>query len=216
MIEQVLVRLEEFSPYEAPTSFTADASLGGKINPVRSYIERTLDFAIRDALDMLPLKLLQEDIKSYANLAAVVDADGVGRVVVPSGAIRLVELRFPQWERSVTKAYDRTSPMYDLQQNRYTRGGVAKPVVIWSDGNDELGNTSAVWECYSFPNRATPTSPVASVAKCVVMQDHIEGKRAAEYAIIQCAIRIHGVYGDVGNIKSLREELQTMLQIDLQ
>lgn len=216
MIEQVLVRLEEFSPYEAPTSFTADTTLGGKINPVRSYVERTLDFAIRDVLDMLPLKLLQEDIKSYANLAAVVDSDGVGRVRVPSGVVRLVELRFPQWERSVTRAFDRTSPIWDLQQNRYTRGGVAKPVVIWGDENDEVGNKAAEWVCYSFPNRTTPTSPTASVAKAVVQQDHIEGLRAAEYAIIQCAIRIHGVYGDVGNIKSLREELSTMLQIDLQ
>lgn len=215
MIEAVLVRLEEFSPYEAPDSFTADATLGGKINPVKSYVEKTLPFAIHDALMMLPLRLLQEDIENVPSVAAIVDADGVGHVVVPSGVVRLCELRFPQWERSVTQTFDRTSPMYDLQQNRYTRGGVAKPVVIWSDMNDNT-HKKAEWECYSFPNRTTSAMPTASICKVLRQKDHLEGLRAAEYAVIQCAIRIHGVYGDVGNIKSLRDELQTMLQIDVQ
>lgn len=210
MIQRVMVKLEELSPYDQDTAFTADAKMGNVIKPVRSYIEATLDEAIKEAVGMLPLRLLSADIVNDGSLVATVDQNGVGRIkILKQGILRLVELKFPDWERSVVKTYDRTSDAYVLQQNRFTRGGLAKPVVIWTE---TLNND--IWECYSLPRRDVPY--IATPEKCAYIEftGQLETDTAAEYAILLCAIKVHDIYGNANQSKALHDELNQRLQID--
>lgn len=210
MIEGVLVKLEEYSPYQAPDSFTADSTLGGKIQPVRSYVENTIDEAIKEAIAMLPLRFLFGDIvNDTANNKANVDTDGIGRIKVPADVVRLVELRFADWERGVIRPIDRTSPEYEVQRNPFTRGGFSKPAVVWTE---EQG--SEIWECYSLEKSDVPYTEEPVKCAYIPFTGELANDRAAEYAIIICAIKVHSIYGNNANVKLLQDDMSAMLQID--
>ena len=212
MIKAVLAKLEELSPYENPSAFTADGQMENVVRPVWSYADEMLDESIKEAVTMLPLKHLTEDIDNIT-VTANIDADGVGTVEVPDDKemLRMAYLQFPEWERSVTRPVDEFSDIAMMQSNPFTRGGTSKPVVVWLSGDKE-------WKCYSFP-QGNPRSQRSSRCGVVWMPDKsrdegLQTKRAAEYAILLCAIQVHGAYNNTANVKFLREELQTMLSFD--
>lgn len=211
MIHGVLAKLEEHSPYQNPGAFTADQGQGvtETIRPVWSYAETTLDEAMKEAVGMLPLRLLHDDI-TYDAVDAVINEDGVGIVDVPAkDVLRMCELKFAPWERSVTQPIDKTSIEYARQCNPYTRGGVCKPAVVWSKDGGEI------WECYSFPTDGTePRKEPSTRCAYIVAKDHLETLRAAQYAIMLCAIKIHEIYGNTTEVKMLKEELTQMLTLD--
>lgn len=209
MVQRVLVKLEELSPYNQDTAFTADAQMGNVIKPVRSYIDATLDEAIKECVGMLPFRLMSDDIVNDNSLSATVDEDGVGCIVVPKDIIRLVELKFKDWERSVVTTSDRSSQVYTLQQNRYTRGGLAKPVVVWSedDGDDQ-------WLCYSLPKKGSSYTERPTKCSYIEFTGNLNTDTAAEYAVLLCAIKIHDIYGNAAQSKALHDELNQRLQID--
>lgn len=212
MIKAVLAKLEELSPYQNPNAFTADNQMANVVRPVWSYAEEMMDESIKEAVTMLPLKHLNEDV-STLTLTATIDADGVGELDVPEDRemLRLAYLQFPEWERAVTRPVDEASEVANMQTNPFTRGGTSKPVVVWISGDN-------VWKCYSFPKgnaRQERTSRCGVVWMPDKTQDEgLYTKRAAEYAILICAIKVHGTYNNTANVKFLREELQTMLQLD--
>ena len=73
--------------------------------------------------------------------------DGSGRIILPDEVIRPVSLYMEGWKRPVVRFIDETHPLYELQFNRYTRGGVAKPVAIW--GTDGVGRQ--IIDYFSLP-----------------------------------------------------------------
>ena len=216
MIDAVLVKLEELSPFNAPDSFTADPALGGVIQPVRSYAEATLNEAIKETIVMLPLRFLYKDIVNNSELVADVDEEGIGTIHLydnnakkPIDVVRLVELKFAEWEKGVIRPIDRTSPEYDIQRNPYTRGGTSKPAVVWTEDT-----ISEVWECYSLPKMGRPYIEKPTKCAYVGLTGNLNSERAAEYAILVCAIKVHNIYGNNANVKLLQDDLTTMLQFD--
>ena len=59
--------------------------------------------------------------------------DGSGRVTLPEDVWRMTEFCMEGWRQPVTTFIDRTSPLYELQFNPYTRGGSVNPVCVLSD-----------------------------------------------------------------------------------
>jgi hypothetical protein len=149
-IEKVKSKLDEFSPFEEPTSFIAadgDADYA-KVKPLVAYIENELPNAVRYCLSILPQSLLTKDIEKTETLFSL-----KGRVgVIYSEDLTLSTQRFVRvqvpnyWRRDVTAFIKSEDVEYLLQQNEHTRGGVSKPVVVYVAERDIL-------ELYSFPNK---------------------------------------------------------------
>lgn len=147
-IEKVKVKLDEFSPFEEPTSFIA---AGGDVDynnvkPVIAYIENELPNAVRYCLSILPQSLLSKDINKVSATFSLNDRVGVVTSdVLDLSTQRFIRLRVPSyWKRDVTTFYKSEDVEYLIQQNEHTRGGVSKPVVVYVAETNEL-------ELYSFP-----------------------------------------------------------------
>lgn len=212
MIDAVLVKLEEYSPFSAPDNFTADSDMNGVIQPVRSYVEATLNAAIYEAVGMLPLRLLAQDIIQNRSAAADVDTDGVGRIYLGTmqraDIIRIAEVRFQSWERGA-RPIDKTSQEYALQCNPYTRGGSCKPVVVWDRDNGQ-----DILECYSLEKRSANYTEKPTRLSYIEQKGYLNTQRACDYAVLLCAIKVHDIYGNGTQAKAMSEELAQMLQVD--
>ena len=65
LIDRVLTKLDEKSPFDEPQSFIAaegDSSYD-KVKPIKVYVDDLLDEAANDCLRMLPLSLVRNDIE---------------------------------------------------------------------------------------------------------------------------------------------------------
>lgn len=146
-IKAVKAKLDEISPFDEPGSFIAAEgdSDYDKVKPVVSYIESELDHAAQFCLNTLPLSLLGGDIQSETFDMRVTD-DGVGIIDDICDYMRLARLHVGGWQRDVTAFISTSSPLYLLQQNKYTRGGSAKPVVAYNPEEKTL-------ECYSVNDK---------------------------------------------------------------
>ena len=148
LIEAVKVKLEEISPFDEPQSFIAAGdNAANTVKPIISYINSTLDEAAKRCLYSLPLSLLHADVE-HSKPAMYIDEHGVG--IFPIGRnIRMVRFRHPALLRDITAFITTEDALYLLQQNRYTRGGIAKPVAVIAANGTQ--NAIGQMEIYSFP-----------------------------------------------------------------
>jgi hypothetical protein len=112
LVNRVKIKLDEFTPE-------------GVGLPFDEYIGPVLDECVRTIQEAAPLHLLTaspitgeisyESYKAYLPL--------------PADFVRLYEIRFPLWKRSVRKAIKPEDPEFRIQENEYLSGGYARPVV---------------------------------------------------------------------------------------
>lgn len=209
-IKAIKAKLDEISPFDEPTDGGVDfiAADGDErykqVKPVVSYIESELDNAAQFCLQSLPLTLISDDIDTDS-VSIGIDGRGVGHVLNMYEYFRYVRLDCKQFQRDVTAFISSSSPLYLLQQNRYTRGGTAKPVVVYVPEKEEL-------EVYSFPTCYNETktngklSYVDSHRKIECIHSHIE-----RFIILTCAIRVLRILGDDNAVQRLTNEFNEVL-----
>lgn len=105
-------------------------------------IDRYIDGVIEEQLRILYMTL-PENVLPVSDIKDKVEPterrDGTGRIFLPADVLRPVRLKMEGWKIPVTRFIDEKHPLYELQFNRYTRGGVSKPVAAWL--RDDVGYT---------------------------------------------------------------------------
>ncbi len=208
LIEKVKIKLEEVSPFDEPTSFIAAAGDSDyeQVKPVKSYIDGTLDEAASFCLATLPSILLNQDVQSINNATIFVDNKGVGRLLIDSKD-RCICVELPIWERPCRTIITTDSPLYVLQQNRYTRGGTAKPVVSYNQTNG-----AQLLELYSYPSQYNGTQQngkidyIATDTKAEDIQSDI-----VDFIVLRCALLVYNIFGNAQQIEILNAEWEQKL-----
>lgn len=120
IINQTLAKLDEITVFDDAQQV-----------PTVALVNKLLDEAAIDMLRNAPLHLLlaTKVNTESATLNHHQNEDGWGYIGLPSDFLRLYSFKMTAWHRPVTKAISIQSPKYDLQKNKITRGGIAKPVV---------------------------------------------------------------------------------------
>ena len=215
-IQAVKVKLEEISPFDEPDSFIASSDgSANTVKPIISYIDKSLDEAAQDCLKSLPLSLLHKDI-SYQDGNMIISRRGVGVITDIDSTWRLVRFRHPALKRDITAFITSQDPLYLLQQNKYTRGGIAKPVAVLStDGDNDSGGYI---EIYSFPSEY-----YSSQSQCFLDYIDVKNLGAAdvesdieEYIVLRCAIMVAQILNDINTAEVLQREYDRKLQSVLQ
>lgn len=100
-------------------------------------IDRYIDGVIEEQLRLLfmtaPMKLLTP-VEMKSAVVPAVRSDGTGRIILDATVLRPLLLKMEGWSVPVTRFIDENHPLYELQFNRYTRGGTSRPVAIWIKG----------------------------------------------------------------------------------
>lgn len=152
LIERVMTKLDEKSPFDEPQTFiaAADDPSYDKVKPIKVYVQDLLDEAANDCLRVLPLSLVGQDVENlYCPTTKV--TNGVGTFTLQDSKgndithyIRLIRVRASGWKKEVTSFITSSDQLYLLQQDEHTRGKLCKPVVA-------LVPEYSCLELYSFP-----------------------------------------------------------------
>lgn len=141
LIELVKVNMEESVAEFGSSNVTVEDALG-----IEVYIKQKLPEAIMRVFMAAPFYLL-EQVDATDRLTPKVMLDGSGEVIIPDDMLRMVLFKMHGWSRGVSRIYDVSDPIAELQSSPYTRGGTAKPVVIVT--NNSAGKR--VLRYYSLP-----------------------------------------------------------------
>ena len=110
----VLAKIDEISPYE-------------NVDIIWDLLmEQVLNEACNNFLMICPLHLI--DTSNIPTYTFVNNDDGTGFIRLPKDFLRLSQFKMKDWQRPVIVPITQESPRYNLQKDKYTRGGVAKPV----------------------------------------------------------------------------------------
>lgn len=147
IIQRVKIKMDEFTPVNEDVT-----------HPLDSYIQPTIDQAALELLKNAPLvKLAPEDVELYVkddqdNITGniLVFNDSVYRIDFPTKVIRVAQIKFPDWSRTVYRFVDPSSHEGQMQAVRATRGGFSKPVVV-IDRGAESNTGRIVAHCYTHP-----------------------------------------------------------------
>lgn len=129
IIDRVKTCMEELTPqWEG----TAEQTEGIKID---RYIDSVIDEQLRILLLSAPIKILPvTELKEIVSVQS--DKNGSGKISLPDNFLRPILLQMQGWEHPTTEFIDNSHPLYQLQFNQYTRGGIAKPVAAWCVDNE--------------------------------------------------------------------------------
>ena len=123
IIERVKVLLEEVSPFDDGLQV-----LNSEVQPIQSYIEKSIQPALEQLLLFCPLHLT-----TGVNLPTMTSITSgtkkIGLIPIPQDFLRIHTVQMSGWEKAVHRYISTENPMYAQQQNEFTRGGNAKPVV---------------------------------------------------------------------------------------
>lgn len=182
LINIVKLKLDEYSPDEF-------SSL-----PYEDYISPLLDESAKDIVKRGPLRLLTP---TNIPLGTVLYKNNKSYIPVPSDYVRLYEIKYPLWEKSVREAISPENPLYKIQENIFTKGGYSRPCVsiIWTSVNGEP--ISLYFECSRVDDPgAEILLPTAAYVKITLPEDLND--QLADSLTWLCVSKIYGVlgYGD--------------------
>lgn len=120
LINKVKVILDEYTPEGVGT-------------PFEQYIGPLLDESAREIVLEGPLYLLVPQpipLTGGDPEASILKyADDRAYIPVPSDFVRLHEVKFPLWKKSVREAISQENEEYNMQENEYLRSGYGRPFV---------------------------------------------------------------------------------------
>ena len=123
IIERVKVLLEEINPFDDGLQV-----LNSEVQPIQSYIEKSIKPGLEQLLLFCPLHLTTPT-NLPAMTSVVSGTRKIGYITIPEDFLRIHTIKINNWEKAVHRAISVENPEYALQQNPFTRGGSAKPVV---------------------------------------------------------------------------------------
>ena len=149
LINKVKIKMDEFTPDE------------GVGLPFDEYIGPTLDECAREVLEKAPLFLITP---TAIPLTGVIYKDDKAYLPVPTDYVKLYEVRYPLWKKSVRRAISTQDPEYKIQENEYIKAGYARPVVAIVNTSLTGGPAANYLECGKVIDTGSGT-PVALYVK---------------------------------------------------
>ncbi len=161
-------------------------------------IEAVMDEAADLTLRLAPVRAIGMLI-DFRNNRVNVEPNGTGRVILPDGFIKLANFKMASWVSDSPVVIDRSSTLYPLQLNQYTRGTPARPVVviesqeliyysIASQTEAQIEKAKAVCRIEAgelFPtNLVEPMCWIAASKALTIMREESEAAKAWEQAQI--------------------------------
>lgn len=144
IINRVKTCMEELTP-QWDGSFVQSEGVS-----IERYIDEKIDEQLRMLFITQPVQVLPvTELKSQITLQQ--RQDGSGRLQLPDNFLRPASLQMEGWRKPVTQFINEQHPLYELQFCRYTRGGVNKPVAVWSVD----GTGSHIIDYFSLPSSVT-------------------------------------------------------------
>lgn len=140
LIIRVKTKLDEYAPT-------------GVSLPFDDYVGPLLDEAARDLLERAPLHLMTPTSIPYS---ASVYENEKSYIPVPGDFVRLYEIKYPLWKKSVRTAISRENPEYQIQENEFIKGGYGRPVVAVVTTSVLGGAITKYLECSKVIDGATP------------------------------------------------------------
>lgn len=198
LVNIVKIKIDEYAPQEY-------SSL-----PFDSYISPLLDESAREIVKRGPLRLLPP---TNIPLTGVLYKNSRSYIPVPSDYVRLYEIRYPLWEKSVRVAISPDNPLYKIQENEFTKSGYSRPCVaiVWTSVNGEP--ISLYFECSRVddPGSATLT-PTAAYVKTTLPEELND--QLADSLTWLCTSKVLGVlgYGDKARI-ALEQAENTLMSL---
>lgn len=131
LINLVKAKLDEIIPEGEGVQFKVDGDVNIS-DPLNLLINAILNEAATKTLLDAPLHIL-DPVKSDV-AAGTVDSDDnkIGYIPLADNFLRFVSLKMSDWKREVTQPITTNDKRYRVQRNKYTRGGLAKPVAVFS------------------------------------------------------------------------------------
>ena len=158
------------------------------------YIDGVVEEQLRVLLMTAPVSLLPV-VEVAALYTPTPRSDGSGRIRLGESAMRPVLLQIKGWRVPVTRFIDERHPLYELQFSRYTRGGVSKPVAVYTQ--DGQGNR--VIDYFSLP--ATATTHQIESLQCVLAPEegwescHLD-PLLVDALCYHCAAAVYNIMGN--------------------
>lgn len=206
---KVVVKLEEFSPY-APDQEEVGPLLSGQdsleeVKPIYSYIEETLPQAANEVLLTAPLDKLESVrvesrtcIREYEKRVT----GNVYTICLPADFLRLRALRLNSWTRRVEIAEHPMSPKAKEQDNQWTMGTFAKPVVVLDENK---------LYCYSLKKGAEGTIKefryIPAFSEMGEYSDNI-----AELIALNCAKKIYEIFQNGEGVQAMSAEITSAME----
>lgn len=204
LIHAVKEKIDEITPFDDPADCIA---LDGEndsqkvVKPITETIDMELDAAASFCLSTLPLHLLAEDTDSE-DFSMGVDRNGVGHLLNITENYRLIRLECSVLFRPILSFITSSSPTYALQLNKYTRGGLSKPVGAFVPETGEI-------EVYSFQSALFGKSvPVKLMyIDCNVAADEVMSP-VEQFIILRTAISVMRIQGDANAVQLLSAQYE--------
>ena len=173
--------------------------------PFDDYIGPTLDECARELLEMAPLHLITPTL---IPLTGIVYKDDKVYIPVPSDYVRLYEIKYPLWKKSVRRAISTQDPEYKLQENEYIKGGYSRPVVAIVQTSVTPGVLANYLECGKVID--TGEDPVALYVKTDkpenlndILADPLSGL---------CSAKLLGIMGYADKAKLAYEQFNSSME----
>lgn len=157
LITRVKIKLDEYTP--SP----------GVALPFESYISPLLDESANDITARGPLRLLDPIVIPLTGVAYLADKS---YIPVPSNYVKLYEIKYPLWKKSVRIAISQENPAYKIQENEYIKGGYARPSVAIVNTSISGGSVEKYFECSKVVDPGTGTlTPIALYVKITLPEE---------------------------------------------
>ena len=197
LINRVKIKLDEYSP--------TDVAL-----PFDNYVGPLLDESARDLLERGPLRLI---IPTSIPLAGVLYLNDKSYIPVPADYVRLYEIKYPLWKRSVRVAISRENPLYQVQENEFLKGGYGRPNVAIVETSVNGGSVMKYLECSKVVDpEGIGLTPIATYVKTDVAENLND--QLADALTWLCTAKVFGVlgYGDKAGLAMERSN-QSLLAL---
>jgi hypothetical protein len=220
LIQKVKVKLEEFSPFDydkenmiALENGDDDPSLL-EINPIYSYIEKSLDDSCNEVLKTIPLHLIKPRVFDDGASTSEIKGTSYYKVIynLPEDYLRLHSVQIEDWVRPLMEvsSYEREDGVFS--GNIYTMGKPSRPIAIEDYGLDE-GKMQKQLHCYSTKKDAS-NAPLRYVPKFETEDDgrDEEGNsdKLANFYALMTAMNVQLIYGNENAYKQLLAEYQLL------
>lgn len=197
LITRVKIKLDEYAP--------SDISL-----PFDDYIGPLLDESARELLERGPLHLMTP---TSLPITGTVFENDKSYIPVPVNFVRLYEIKYPLWKKSVRIAISRENPEYKIQENEFIKGGYGRPFVALVHTSVSGGAVTKYLECSKVladaaPSVATYVKTFGTTLDPENLNDHL-----ADPLTWLTASKVFGVLGYADKATLAKEQFNNSLNL---
>jgi hypothetical protein len=195
LITRVKIKLDEYAP-------------AGVVLPFDDYIGPLLDESARDLLERAPLYLMTP---TSIPLTGTVFENDKSFIPVPDDYVRLYEVKYPLWKKSVRMAISREHPDYKVQENEFLTGGYGRPSVAVVQTSVSGGVVTKYLECSKVLASATPSVATYVRTLGTTLDPENLNDLLADCQTWLCTSKVFGVLGYADKAKLAMEQSNNAL-----